>query len=231
MVALDPRLSETAAKADEWIGIRPGTDLDFMLAMLKVMMEEGYYDSEFLRLHSNMPFLLYRDEAGEWRLANDAEGNPRVVAEGGSTIHTLPAFTNNNATDTDGQGLYPALEAPEGLQLDGRSVVTVFQAQLDELKDNTPEWAAVTTGVAAETIRRIARGFGTTRPAVVDPAALLPLWQHHDVTPGPGRDPGPRRRYRQGRWLDHERRVPPQGLRDVQGQGGRAIPRAPRWSP
>jgi len=169
VVALDPRLSETAAKADEWIGIRPGTDLEFLLAMLKVMMEEGYYDSEFLRLHSNMPFLLYRDEAGEWQMANDGSGNPRVVAEGGSTIHTLPAFTNSNATDTEGNGLYPALEAPEGLQVDGHPVVTVFQAQLDELKDNTPEWAAVTTGIEAKTIRRIAREFGTTRPAVVDP--------------------------------------------------------------
>ncbi|MGC1951640.1 MAG: molybdopterin-dependent oxidoreductase, partial [Gammaproteobacteria bacterium] len=71
VVALDPRLSETAAKADEWLAIRPGTDLDFMLAMLQVMLDEGYYDSEFLRRHTNMPFLVYQDDAGEWQLAVD----------------------------------------------------------------------------------------------------------------------------------------------------------------
>lgn len=65
VVAVDPRCSETAAKADEWIAIRPGTDLDFMLAMMYVMLKEGYYDGEFLRRHTNMPFLVYRDEEGE----------------------------------------------------------------------------------------------------------------------------------------------------------------------
>lgn len=169
VVALDPRLSETAAKADEWLAIRPGTDLDFMLAMLQVMLDEGYYDSEFLRRHTNMPFLVYQDDAGEWQLAVDDKKQPRVVAEGGSIVHTLPAFTNDNLKDVAGASLYPALKAPDGLTVDDRPVMTVMQAQMGMIKDNTPEWAAQTTGVPAETIRRIAREFGTTRPAIVDP--------------------------------------------------------------
>jgi anaerobic selenocysteine-containing dehydrogenase len=48
-------------------------------------------------------------------------------------------------------------------------VVTVFQAQLKELEPYTPEWAAKSTGIDAATIRRIAREFGTTRPAIIDP--------------------------------------------------------------
>ncbi len=170
VVALDTRLSETAAKADEWIAIRPGTDLDFLLAMLREMMEEGYYDSEFLRLHSNMPFLVHRDEKGDWQLANDGEGRPQAVAEGGSTaVHALPAFSNNNTKDEDGDSFYPALKAPEDLEVDGKPVVTVFQAQLEEIGKYTPEWAAETTGIPSDTIRRIAREFGTIRPSVVDP--------------------------------------------------------------
>ncbi|MCP4043846.1 MAG: molybdopterin-dependent oxidoreductase [Gammaproteobacteria bacterium] len=170
VVALDTRLSETAAKADEWIAIRPGTDLDFMLAMLREMMAEGFYDSEFLRTHSNLPFLAYRDEKGDWQLANDSEGHPQAVAEGGSTtVHALPAFSNSNTQDVNGDSFYPALQAPEGLEVDGKPVVTVFQAQLEELKEYTPEWAAETTGIPSETIRRIAREFGTSRPSVVDP--------------------------------------------------------------
>lgn len=169
VVALDPRRSETAAKADEWIAIRPGTDLDFMLAMLKVMMEEGHYDALFLKRHSNMPFLIYKDEEGEWHLALDGEGRPQVVAEGSGLIHVLPAYTNHNETDVDGDPVNPALTAPEGLEVDGKRVVTVFQAQLAELDGYTPEWAEKTTGIDAETIRRIAFEFGTTRPAIVDP--------------------------------------------------------------
>jgi anaerobic selenocysteine-containing dehydrogenase len=169
VVALDPRQSETAAKADEWIAIRPGTDLEFMLAMLKIMMEDGYYDALFLKRHSNMPFLAYRDEEGELNLATDSEGRPRVVAEGGEEIYTLPAYTNQNETDIDGVQVNPALQAPDGLEVDGHPVVTVFQAQLEELKTYTPEWAEKTTGIDADTIKRIAREFGTTRPAIIDP--------------------------------------------------------------
>ena len=169
VVALDPRLSETAAKADEWISIRPGTDLDFMLAMLRVMLAEGYYDSEFLRLHTNMPFLVYKDADGEWQLAHDSDGHPRVLVEGSDEVRSLPTFANSNAKDIDGDPLYPALKAPEGFERDGHRLMTVMQAQMLEVKEYTPEWAAKTTGVPAETIVRIAREFGTNRPAIVDP--------------------------------------------------------------
>ncbi len=169
VVALDPRRSETAAKADEWLAIRPGTDLDFMLAMLKVMMDEGHYDALFLKRHSNMPFLTYQDDEGEWHLALDGEGRPQAVNDGSDTIHSLQAYCNDNETDVHGKPLNPALLAPEGLQQNGHKLFTVFQAQLSELEGYTPEWAQKTTGIEAETIRRIAFEFGTTRPAIVDP--------------------------------------------------------------
>lgn len=169
VVALDPRQSETAAKADEWLAIRPGTDLDFMLAMLREMMTEGYYDALFLKKHSNMPFLLYRDAAGEWQPLTDEQGRPRVLAEGSNRLHVLPAYNNTNRTDVDGHTVDPTLHAPVGMEVDGHPVMTVFQAQLQELERCTPEWAARTTGIDAETIRRIAFEFGTTRPAIVDP--------------------------------------------------------------
>jgi anaerobic selenocysteine-containing dehydrogenase len=169
VVALDPRRSETAAKADEWIAIRPGTDLDFMLAMMKVMMEDGLYDAPFLKRHTNMPFLLYRDEQGEWQPLVDAEGRPQVVVEGSSELRTLQAFTHDNRKDIEGRTFCPELKAPSNLTVQGRPVMTVFQAQLQELAQCTPEWASVSTGIDAQTIRRIAREFGATRPAIVDP--------------------------------------------------------------
>ncbi len=169
VVALDPRQSETAAKADEWLAIRPGTDLDFMLAMLKVMMEEGHYDALFLKQHSNMPFLTYQDEKGEWHLALDKQGRPQAVAEGSNAIHSLPAYSNSNDSDVNGKPVDPALIAPKGLTQNGHKLATVFQAQLAELDGYTPEWAEKTTGIDAATIRRIAFEFGTTRPAIVDP--------------------------------------------------------------
>jgi anaerobic selenocysteine-containing dehydrogenase len=170
VVVLDPRISETGAKASEWIPIRPGTDLDFCLAMLREMLVEKLYDSEFLRTHTNMPFLAYKDANGQWQLIKDKEGRYMAVADGTTEIHFLPAYSNSNRTDIDGKAFYPALEAPADLKDgEGHTLVTVMQAQLDEIKQCTPEWAEKTTGIPADTIRRITHEFGSSRPALIDP--------------------------------------------------------------
>ena len=169
IVSLDPRRSETAAKADEWLQIKPGTDLAFLLAMMRILMEDGLYDASFLRKHSNMPFLAYRDDTGELRLLTDAEGHPQVLVEGSSEVRALKTFGNNNALDLEGKAFTPALLSPEAFSLDGRAVMTVFEAQLQELAAYTPEWAADITGIPSTDIARIAHEFGTTRPAIIDP--------------------------------------------------------------
>lgn len=48
LVVFDPRLSTTAAKADEWIPIRPGTDLAVILAMLNVVISENRINKEYV---------------------------------------------------------------------------------------------------------------------------------------------------------------------------------------
>ena len=49
LVVLDPRFTKTAAKADEWIPIRPGTDLAFHLAMMNVIATEQIGNCEFVK--------------------------------------------------------------------------------------------------------------------------------------------------------------------------------------
>jgi anaerobic dimethyl sulfoxide reductase subunit A len=52
VVAIDPRMTLSAvALADEWIPIRPGTDVAMMSAMAYVMIREELYDREFVRTH------------------------------------------------------------------------------------------------------------------------------------------------------------------------------------
>ena len=44
---IDPLKSYTAEKADEWVGVRPGTDGALALGMAHVLMEKGFYDTIF----------------------------------------------------------------------------------------------------------------------------------------------------------------------------------------
>jgi thiosulfate reductase/polysulfide reductase chain A len=49
LVYLDPRYTKTAAKASEWIPIRPGTDAAFLLAMINVITQNELADCDFVR--------------------------------------------------------------------------------------------------------------------------------------------------------------------------------------
>jgi anaerobic selenocysteine-containing dehydrogenase len=48
VIAIDHMRSEIAAKADQWIPIRPGTDLALALGMLRTIVNEKLYDREFV---------------------------------------------------------------------------------------------------------------------------------------------------------------------------------------
>lgn len=52
VVVLDPRFTKTAAKAAEWLPIRPGTDLAFHLALIQVIIDENLYDRAFVERHT-----------------------------------------------------------------------------------------------------------------------------------------------------------------------------------
>jgi len=48
LLVVDPRRIGGADRADMWLQIRPGTDAALMLAMIKVIIDEGLYDKEFV---------------------------------------------------------------------------------------------------------------------------------------------------------------------------------------
>jgi thiosulfate reductase / polysulfide reductase chain A len=52
VVYLDPRFTKTAAKASEWLPIKPGTDLAFHLALLNIIISEKLYDTSFVSDHT-----------------------------------------------------------------------------------------------------------------------------------------------------------------------------------
>ncbi len=53
VVYLDPRFTKTAAKASEWLAIRPGTDLAFHLALINTIIGEGLYNRQFVSSYTS----------------------------------------------------------------------------------------------------------------------------------------------------------------------------------
>ena len=53
LIAVDPRLTRIAARADVWLQLRPGTDTALALGMLNVIVNEKLYDREFVENHTH----------------------------------------------------------------------------------------------------------------------------------------------------------------------------------
>ncbi|MDF1593566.1 MAG: molybdopterin-dependent oxidoreductase [Desulfobacterales bacterium] len=51
LIAVDPRLTRIAARADIWLALRPGTDTALALGMLYVIVHEELYDRDFVKNH------------------------------------------------------------------------------------------------------------------------------------------------------------------------------------
>ncbi len=72
IVAVDPRFSTAAAKADWWLPIRPGTDIALLLAWMNVLLGEKLYDQEYIAQYATGLDELTRHVASctpEWAAA------------------------------------------------------------------------------------------------------------------------------------------------------------------
>lgn len=52
LLVLDPRFSVVASKADEWIPVKPGTDLAFVMALIHVWIRDNKYNKDFIEKYT-----------------------------------------------------------------------------------------------------------------------------------------------------------------------------------
>jgi anaerobic selenocysteine-containing dehydrogenase len=147
-VSVNPVRTGYSAIADEWLGIKPGTDGLFAAALIHELLKAGKVDVDYLVRYTNAPWLVIQDVSADddGLFARDGDGNPLAFDKSsGTTVSALQA------------GITPAL-AGEFTLPDGRQAVPVFQLLAERFlaKDYAPERAAEVTSVPAATIRRIA---------------------------------------------------------------------------
>ncbi|HYF92098.1 MAG TPA: molybdopterin-dependent oxidoreductase [Symbiobacteriaceae bacterium] len=91
---VDPRFSDTAAAyADEWVPLRPGTDVALMSAMAHVIITEGLYDRAFLE--------RFASGWQEWfdYLTGAADGQPKTPEWASANAGVEPALIRQMARD------------------------------------------------------------------------------------------------------------------------------------
>ncbi|MDF2618951.1 MAG: molybdopterin-dependent oxidoreductase [Xanthobacteraceae bacterium] len=146
-VSINPCRTGYNAIADEWIGIRPGTDGIFVLALVHELLRAGRVDVDYLARYTNAAVLVIKapGEADDGLFVRDDEG--RVLAW--DRVRQM-------AAPLDDPDLAPAMTG--GFIVGGRSCVPVFQLLAERYLDAAyaPDAAAERCGVPADNIRRIA---------------------------------------------------------------------------
>src|SRR4029077_15493437 len=77
VIVVDPRRAGAAARADQWLRVRPGTDGALALGLASVMLAEGRYDRDFVRDWTHRS-LLVRADPGRLLAASELspDGHP-----------------------------------------------------------------------------------------------------------------------------------------------------------
>ena len=175
VVGVNPVRSGYNAIADEWVGVTPGTDGLFILALVHELLRSGRIDVDYLLRYTNAPWLVIDDE--------------------GSADHGL--FARDDANDvlvfdrkaercvsSKAAGTSAALKGEATLP-DGRKARPAFEMLATKYLDDAyaPESAADPTGVSAAQIHRLAAEIAETafdKEIVIDRAWTDMKGERHD---------------------------------------------------
>ncbi|MBW8850219.1 MAG: molybdopterin oxidoreductase family protein [Xanthomonadales bacterium] len=157
IVAINPVRTGYGAIADEWIGIRPGTDGLLAFALIHELLRSDRIDLDFLVRGTNAHWLVIRDPGGpeDGLFARDEQGRPLCAVR--PAAQPLSRGESGFAP-ADAIDISPLIVGEVTLP-DGRRALPAFQLIAERYLDPqyAPDAVAARCGVPADTIRRLAR--------------------------------------------------------------------------
>ncbi|TXT58664.1 MAG: putative dimethyl sulfoxide reductase catalytic subunit A [Promethearchaeota archaeon] len=153
VVVIDPRFTGTAVKADKFLGLKPGTDAALALGLLNVIFHNNYFDKEFIRQHTNGPYLVRKDTSKFLRGGDIGERKEKeyvIWKESSNEPKTVRRSTVKKAAIL---GSY---------EIEGIECQTAFQMLFDLAMGYPPHKVEEITGVSAHLIQQLAEKIGTT---------------------------------------------------------------------
>lgn len=168
IIYADPRCTEVARHAAEWMQLRPGTDGAIFMAWINRIIKDGIFDKDFVVNWTNAPFLVRVDSK---KLLREAD-----VKEGGSKRNFVVWDENKNSAavwvsekrEFERSDVKPALEGTytvklkDGAEAKCKTVWTLLKEKVDEW---TEEKASEISWVPEDQIRRTAKMYATIKPS------------------------------------------------------------------
>jgi sulfite dehydrogenase (quinone) subunit SoeA len=147
-VSVNPVKTGYSAIADEWVGIRPGTDGLFVSAIIHELLASQNIDAEYLQRYTNAPWLVIENPGGA--------DNGLFARAGSGAALIMDAHTNAPMPATSSDAL--AKLFGRFTLSDGRKVATSLTLIAERFLSKEHAAGAVSEkcGVPATTIKRIA---------------------------------------------------------------------------
>lgn len=146
-VSINPVRTGYSAVADEWVGVKPGTDGMLIGAFIHELLHAGKIDANHLAKYTNAPFLIIQanGDADDGLIARDEKGNPLILSANDQSVQ---AWNKDTKPSLMGEATLP----------DGRMAKTALSLLAERFMDDaySPEKAADICGVSATVIKRLA---------------------------------------------------------------------------
>ncbi len=184
LVVIDPTYTIAARQATKWVPIKPGTDPALGMAMLNVIIENEWYDEDFMREKTCAPLLVREDNGHFLRSTDFGEVGPMTLPEypfygmlllQGTKAGKVPTKeqaadyvvwdADSDAWTTINETANPAMEGT--FEVNGVKVTTAWTLLKEHMAECTPEWAEEITEVPVETIIELARMYSQDTPSTI----------------------------------------------------------------
>lgn len=173
VITIDTRFSPTASKSHEWYAVKPGTDAALILAMTRVVMDEQWYDEEFMLEHTGFPYLIDTDTGAiVGKMVDKVDATTGEVVLDATTKKPVQVkvpmvwdTATNSAKYFNEDGVVCALEGT--YEVDGVKVITEFSQLKKDYAEYTCDWGSEVSGVDADSIRSLANDYANRGPAFI----------------------------------------------------------------
>lgn len=184
IISIDPRLSFFASRAKHWLPVRPGTDAALAMGFLKVIIDEGLYERDWVLRWSNACHLLRQDTGKLLRESElHAGGSPQNFAAWDQITNNTVVW-DSAAVAYSREEAQPTLSGEFTVELANGSIVTcmtVWDALCREAANYTAEEVEKITGVPAGDLVAAARLYATSKPAAIHWG--VPIDMTPEITP------------------------------------------------
>lgn len=205
LVTITPEYSPPATKSDYWLPIRPQTDAALFLGIAKIIIDNQWYDKEFVKQFTDLPLLVRTDNLKRLRASEIFTDYKNGLSPEGSSFKaqnmtkeqyeklgdfviwdlksdSFKAVTRDDVGRTiQKKGLDPALEGKFSVVIGDKEIEVMPLFELYNsyhLKDYDIDTVHEITTTPKALIQQLAKDIATIRPAAIHQGEGINHWFH-----------------------------------------------------